>query len=36
MGCRSSIINKKLIFLIGKSGNGQKTEAINLKKTKKL
>ena len=32
MGCRSSIINKKVICLIGKSGSGQKTQAINLKK----
>ena len=36
MGYRSSIINKKVICLIGKSGSGQKTQAINLKKTKKL
>ena len=32
MGCRSSIINKKVICLIRKSGSGQKTQAINLKK----
>ena len=36
MGCGISIKNKKVIFLIGKPGSGQKTQAINLKKTKKL
>ena len=32
MGCGISIKNKKVIFLIGKPGSGQKTQAINLKK----
>ncbi len=32
MGCGRSSIKKKVIFLIGKPGSGQKTQAINLKK----
>ena len=32
MGCGISLKNKKVIFLIGKPGSGQKTQAINLKK----